>query len=132
MAKISLEVIQPTKSKVKGEYDQVIIPGVDGDFGILENHTPFITKIRPGIMQLFNGKKTDKYAIHDGFVTVDDNKIIVICDVIEQQEEINTKRAESSKNRAEKRLKSTTEEIDFRRAELALKKSLIRLEIGTK
>jgi F-type H+-transporting ATPase subunit epsilon len=130
MAKLTFEVIQPTQSKVQGNYDHIIIPGIDGDFGVSENHTPFITKIRPGIMQLFKGTKIDKYAIHDGFVTVDENKITVVCDLIEHEEEIDKKRAASSQERAEKRLKTTNEEIDFRRAELALKKSLVRLDLG--
>lgn len=130
MSKISLEVIQPTKCKVKDDYDHLIIPGVDGDFGISENHTPFITKIRPGILQLFLGNKLDKYAIHDGFVTVDNNQVTIVCDVIEQKNEINLKRAESSKERAEKRLKTISGEIDFRRAEHALKRSLVRLGLG--
>lgn len=130
MAKILLEVIQPTRCKIRGEFDHVIVPGVDGDFGISENHTPFITKIRPGILQLFQGKKNDRYAIHDGFVTVDNNRVIIVCEVIEHEKEIDLKRAESARQRADKRLKSTAEEIDFRRAEFALKRSLVRLELG--
>ena len=131
MSKIVLEVIQPTQCKVKGEYDHVIIPGVDGDFGILENHTPFITKIRPGILQLYKGKSVEKFAIHDGFVTVDSNMVTIISDVIEKENEIDSKRAESSKNRAEKRLKSAMGDVDFRRAEFALKKALTRLKLLT-
>jgi F-type H+-transporting ATPase subunit epsilon len=130
MAKLALEVFQPTKTKVSGEFDHIIVPGIDGDFGISENHTPFITKIRPGILQLFSGTKIDRYAIHDGFVTVDNNKIVIVCDVIENEKEIDSKRAEASKERAEKRLKASAEEVDFRRAEFALKRSLVRLELG--
>ncbi|MCF7793518.1 MAG: ATP synthase F1 subunit epsilon [Candidatus Cloacimonetes bacterium] len=129
MAKIKLEIIQPVKKKIEGEYDHVIVPGVDGDFGIMENHTPFITKIRPGILQLFNNRSSEEYAVHDGFVTVDDNIVKIVCDVIEHRSEIDKTRAASAKKRAEKRLKSNQEDTDFRRAEFALKRSLVRLEV---
>jgi len=130
MAKIKLEVIKPTQYKIQDEFDHIIIPGVDGDFGVDQDHTAFITKIRPGLLQLYKGKKIVQYAIHDGFVTVEDNHVVIVCDTVEKSSEIDAKRAVSAKERAEKRLKTSGEEIDFRRAEFALKKSLIRLELG--
>ena len=130
MSKIKLTVVQPYQTKVKGDFDHVIIPGVDGDFGIDTGHTSFITKIRPGNMKLYLGKNIEEYAIHDGFVTVENDKVTIVCEIIERDKEINQKRAQDSKERAEKRLKSSSEEIDFRRAEIALKKALVRLGIA--
>jgi len=127
MAKIELEIIRPIKKKITGQYDHVIIPGVEGDFGISEGHTPFITKIRPGIMQCYQGDKMEQYAIHDGFVTVDNDRVKVVCDVMEQDSEIDFNRAEAAKKRAEQRMKSNSKDVDYRRAEFALKRSLIRL-----
>ena len=72
------------------------------------------------------------YAIHDGFVTVENNIIKIVCETIERSSEIKTKRAESSKKRAEKRLKSSTEKTDFRRAEASLKRALVRLSLTKK
>lgn len=132
MDKLHLEVIQPSKIRTSSDFDHIIVPGVDGDFGIDINHTPFITKIRPGILQLYKGNQIEKYAIHDGFVTVENNMIKIICEVVEKTNEINVKRAASSKERAEKRLKSSADDIDFRRAEVSLKRALVRLELGSK
>ncbi len=132
MDKLHLEVIQPSKIRISSDFDHIIIPGVDGDFGIDINHTPFITKIRPGILQLYKGSQIEKYAIHDGFITVENNMIRIICEIIEKANEINVKRANSSKERAEKRLKSSAEDINFRRAEVSLKRALVRLELGSK
>ena len=132
MDKIHLEVIQPIQIKISGEYDHIIIPGVDGDFGVSSEHTPFITKIRSGILHLYKGTKITDYAIHDGFVTVENNIIKIVCETIERSSEIKTKRAESSKKRAEKRLKSSTEKTDFRRAEASLKRALVRLSLTKK
>jgi F-type H+-transporting ATPase subunit epsilon len=130
MAKIKVEVIEPTQYKIQDEFDHIIIPGIDGDFGVDQDHTAFITKIRPGLLQFYKGSKVTQYAIHDGFVTVEDNHVIIVCDTVEKSSEIDFKRASSAKERAEKRLKTSGGEIDFRRAEFALKKSLIRLELG--
>jgi F-type H+-transporting ATPase subunit epsilon len=129
MNKITIEVIQPTKTKISGKYDHIIIPGIDGDFGVDWDHTPFITKIRPGILRLYTEKKIEEYAIHDGFVSVENNKVKIVCEIIEDIPEIDLKRATSSKERAEKRLKSISEDIDFRRAEIALKKALVRISL---
>lgn len=130
MANILVEVIEPKQVRVQGEYDHAVIPGIDGDFGVDLNHTPFITKLRPGMLQLFKDKEISRYAVHDGFVTVENNHIIIVCDTIEKDSEINYKRAEEAKIRAEKRLNSAEDGIDFRRAEFALKKALIRLQLS--
>ena len=131
MSKIHIKVIQPTQIRIDAEYDHIIVPGVDGDFGISFDHTPFITKIRTGVLQLFQNDKSEDFAIHDGFVTVENNVVTIICDTIEKKDEIDIARAKVSKERAEKRLKSSEENINFRRAEASLKKSLVRLELNS-
>jgi len=131
MSKIHIKVIQPTQIRIDAEYDHIIVPGVDGDFGISSDHTPFITKIRTGILQLFKNDISEDFAIHDGFVTVENNVVTIICDTIEKNDEIDIARAKASKERAEKRLKSSEENINFRRAEASLKKALVRLELNS-
>jgi len=131
MSKIHIKVIQPTKIRIDAEYDHIIVPGVDGDFGISFDHTPFITKVRTGVLQLFQNDKSEDFAIHDGFVTVENNIVTIICDTIEKKNEIDIARAKASKERAEKRLKSSEDNINFRRAEASLKKSMVRLELNS-
>ena len=131
MSKIHIKVIQPTKIRIDAEYDHIIVPGVDGDFGISINHTPFITKIRSGVLQLFQNEVCEEYAIHDGFVTVENNIVKIVCDTIEKKNEIDIAIAKASKERAERRLKSSEEKVNFRRAEASLKKALIRLELNS-
>ena len=128
MAKVHLEVLQPTTTKIDGDFDHVIIPGIDGDFGVYPDHTPFITQIRQGILRVFNDDTEEKYAIHDGFVTVENSKVNIVCEVIEKASEIDEKRAKAALERAEQRMKSTNENINFRRAEASLKRALARLE----
>ncbi len=111
MSKIKIEVLQPNKIKIKDEYDHVIVPGTEGDFGVSEEHTPFITKMRPGILKLYKGNQEERYAIHDGFVTVENNVVTIVCDTIEKEDELIMPEPKHLKNRAEKRLKSAEEKI---------------------
>jgi len=69
------------------------------------------------------------YAIHDGFVTVESDVVKIVCDVIEEEAEIDVDRAQDAKLRAEKRLQGEKSDVDFRRAEFALKRAITRLEI---
>lgn len=132
MGKVNLKIVQPHKIFIDSDYDQVIVPGVDGDFGVLEGHTPFVTQIRPGIITLINGGDSQECVIHDGFVTVENNKVTIICETVEKTDQIDINRAKQAKERAEKRLKTQKENIDYRRAEFALKRALARLEIAGK
>ena len=130
MDKIHLEVIQPTQTKITTTCEHVIVPGIDGDFGVDFDHTSFATLIRPGILRLYKGEALTEYAIHDGFVTVENNKITIICETIESFQNLDMLRAKKAKERAEKRLKSAGKNIDYRRAEASLKRSIVRLSIN--
>lgn len=129
MSKIHIKVIQPDQIRIDKDFDHIIVPGVDGDFGISLDHTPFITKLRSGVLQLFQNESIQEYALHDGFVTVENNNVVIVCDTIEAKDDIDVVRARSAKERAEKRLKSSDENVNFRRAESSLKRALIRLEL---
>ena len=128
MSKIHIEIVRPSGKKLDTLVDTVIVPGVDGDFEIMVNHTPFITKVRPGTLITNNEGKEEKYAIHDGFITVENNEIIIISETIESKNEIDISRAEAAKERAEKRLFGDKKDnVDFRRAEIALHRAIARI-----
>lgn len=130
MEKLDLKIIKPQETVLEDSFEHIIIPGKAGDFGIYPGHTPFISVIRPGILELYNGENVDKYALHDGYVTVENDQVTILCEVIEHKDQIDIKRAQSAKKRAEDRIKSGKEDIDFRRAEIALKRALARLDIS--
>jgi F-type H+-transporting ATPase subunit epsilon len=70
------------------------------------------------------------WAISGGFLEVQPDRIIVLADTAERDDEIDLARAEEAKKRAEERLKERTASIDVSRAEAALQRSLIRLQVG--
>lgn len=127
MDKIRLEVLQPFRKKVDEGFDHLILPGVDGDFGIMPEHTAAITQLRPGVITGWQGDEKRKWAVHDGFVSVENNHVRIVCEVIEEASEIDIKRAEDAKQRAERRLKVQEKDTDFRRAEAALHRAMTRI-----
>ena len=132
MSNLRLQIIMPERIKIDEMIDLVVLPGVDGDFEILEGHAPFITKLRTGVMRIEKKGKSEYYALHDGFISVENNHVVILSETCEGKSEINQERAKSAKERAEKRMttKTTDSDIDFRRAEAALKKALTRIQIA--
>jgi len=125
---LHLEVVTPNRLVVDDHVEAVIVPGEDGELGILYNHTPLVAALTIGIMRYGqkNGPKK-VVAITGGFVEVVDNKVTVLADAAELAEEIDVLRAEAAKERAERRLRRYSEGIDFDRAQLALRRAINRL-----
>jgi len=128
MGKLHVQLVMPQEKLLDGNYDKVLVPGIEGNFEILENHSPFITQLRPGTIFVTNDDIHESFAIHDGFVTVEDNHVLILCEDCEAKDKINYERALASKKRAEKRIADITNtSIDFRRAEAALKRAVARI-----
>ncbi|OQY40211.1 MAG: ATP synthase F1 subunit epsilon [Candidatus Cloacimonetes bacterium 4572_65] len=127
---VKIKVILPQGVKIDKECDSVTIPGLDGDFAVLEGHTSMISILRPGVMTIDIKKNSDNYAMHDGFVTIEDNLVTVVCERMETKTEIDKERTDKALDRAKKRLADVnSKEIDFRRAELSLRRALTRITV---
>ena len=133
MANIRLDVVTAERAVYSDDVDIVIAPGVEGQLGILPNHTPLMTLLQPG--ELIARKGTEEYslAVSGGFLEVRPDRVIVLADSAERAEEIDIARAEEAKQRAEQRLEeSYVPAVDAARAEAALRRSLIRLKVATR
>ena len=129
MAKIQVKIVMPQKCKFEAMTDNVILPGIEGDFEVLAGHTPFITKLRTGSLYINNDTENHVFAIHDGFVSVEGDKVNILCEACEGKDEIDVPRAEEAKSRAEKRMTHSNEEgVDYRRAEASLRRALTRIQ----
>ena len=95
----------------------------------LAGHMPLIGSLDYAPMHLVKNGKLENYAVHGGAINVTKEKVIVICNAIESADEIDKNRALAAKERAEKRLKEKDPNIDLKRAQLALQRSLIRLMV---
>src|SRR5215470_1026628 len=128
--KLNLEVITPEKLALREQVDEVVVPGVNGELGILPDHTPLISQLKTGILSYRQGAQNTRMHVSGGFVEVADDRVSVLSDVAEKPEEIDVERALRAKDRAERRLGSRGEDVDFPRAELKLQRAMIRIQLG--
>ena len=78
----TFELIKPNREIISGEFEMVVVPGEDGDFGVLPNHSNLISQIRPGILKIYKNNKIDKsFFIYNGFAEVSNNKLIVLSEI---------------------------------------------------
>jgi F-type H+-transporting ATPase subunit epsilon len=129
MKKLLVEIITPNKIGYKGEVISITAPGTKGNFQILYNHAPIISSLEIGeIIIEANDSEKEYFATSGGTIEVVNNKVIVLAETFERTKDIDVKRAEEARIRAEERLKKKREEkIDEFRAELALKRAINRL-----
>jgi F-type H+-transporting ATPase subunit epsilon len=131
MATIRLDVVTAERVVYTDDVDIVIVPGIEGQLGILPHHSPLMTMLQPG--ELIARKSSEEFslAISGGFLEVRPDRIIVLADSAERADDIDITRAEEAKKRAEQRLEEKyVPETDGARAEAALRRSLIRLRVA--
>ena len=131
--KLELEVVTPDRLVASESVDIVMAMGALGEFGILPGHIPFLTPLQPGELRYRKGSQLEYMAVTGGFAEISNNKVTVLAEAAEKAREIDIDRAKRAKERAEKRLaQAKTEDVDYTRAEMALKRSLLRLRIAEK
>jgi len=128
--KLNLEVITPEKLALREQVDEVVVPGGGGELGILPNHTPLISQLKTGVLSYRQGAENKRMHVSGGFVEVTSDRVSVLSDVAERPDEIDVERAQRAKDRAERRLTSQGEDIDFNRAELKLQRAMIRIQLA--
>jgi F-type H+-transporting ATPase subunit epsilon len=134
MEQLFLEVVTPEKVLVSRDVDSVIMPGTEGEFGVLPGHILFLSAIEPGELRYTSGSEKMFFAVMSGFAEVSQNKVSVLVDAAEKATDIDVERARNAIDRARERLEKDRgrEDIDFFRAETALKRAIIRLKVAEK
>jgi F-type H+-transporting ATPase subunit epsilon len=127
-----LEIVTPEKMVVRDAAEEMQIPGKNGYLGILPGHAPLVTELAVGEISYRKGSQTFYLAVAWGFAEVLPDKVTILAETCERPAEINTKRAQDSKQRAEQRLKSGSTDVDYDRAEAALQRADTRLEVAVK
>jgi len=92
MATFHFDLVSPEKLAFSGEVDQVDIPGVEGDFGVLAGHAPVIAAIRPGILTVFIGTNREQIVVSGGVAEVSVKGITVLADIATSLEELDRAR----------------------------------------
>lgn len=129
--RLTLEIATPTRLVVSEQVDEVVAPGVEGYFGVLPGHAPFLTTLGVGELTYRTGREEFHLAVADGFCEVRNDKVIVLADTAELPEEIDRERAERARERAERRLTGRSpDDVDYARAAAALARALARLQVA--
>ena len=82
---LHFELVTPAKLVRSEDVHMVVVPGAEGEFGVLEGHAPFMSTIRDGIVQVFKaeGGTAEEIAVEGGFAEVGDNGLTVLAEKVE-------------------------------------------------
>jgi len=126
-----LEVVTPDRLVLSTQAEVVVCPGAEGQFGVLPGHIPFLSALEIGEMYYKAGGKTEYLAVSGGFAEVTGEKVTIVAESAEVGREIDVERAKRALERAEKRIAAgKTAEIDWARAEAAMRRSLMRMKVA--
>ncbi len=129
--KLMLEVVTPQKAVVSETVNSVVAPGTEGEFGALKGHTTFLTSLKVGTLKYTDVSGKEKLLfVNGGFAEVLPDKVTILAESAERQQDIDVVRAQAARERAEQRLANRAAGIDLLRAELALRRALHRLKVA--
>ncbi|WP_298067706.1 F0F1 ATP synthase subunit epsilon [uncultured Mailhella sp.] len=130
MATLRLDIVTPDRVVLGADVDYVGAAGVDGQFGVLPDHSPLLSALKIGDLYYRQGGEVKWAFVSGGFAEVSENKVTVLAEAAELAADIDVDRAEQAKARAEKRLKAPEPDTDTARAELALTRAIARLRVA--
>jgi len=127
---IHCEIVSQDRKVFEGDADIVVLPGTDGEMGILPHHAPLLTTLKIGIIKVRSGGKEEIFTIAGGVAEVQPDVVTVLADAAENVQEIDVARAEAARKRAEEILaKGVPHDSDaYLKMEAALRKSNLRLD----
>ncbi|MFZ2224250.1 MAG: F0F1 ATP synthase subunit epsilon [Candidatus Deferrimicrobium sp.] len=131
MATIRLELVTPERLVLSEEVDEVVLPGYEGEFGVLPGHTQFLAILNIGIMRYRIAAAMVKLALGGGFAEVTHDRVVVMADTAERADEIDVERAQRARDRAEARLKELSlDDETYAKAYAELQRALVRMAAG--
>lgn len=130
---IDLEIVTPERKVLSVQAKEVVVPGIEGYFGVLPGHAPFLTRLGIGAISYKDGQGTHLLAAADGLVEVLGNRVTVLALLCETATEIDIERAREAKRRAEEAMKEAAKlsDQDMLMIEASLKRALIRLQVAS-
>jgi F-type H+-transporting ATPase subunit epsilon len=122
--KVQFELVSPERLLVSQAVDMVVVPGSEGDFGVLPGHAPFISTVRPGVIEVYEGNTvTERIFVAGGFAEVSNDRCTVLAEQASPLTDVN--RAE-----VEGELRSLNEELAASRDEAERAAIATRIEVA--
>ena len=127
---IRCEIVSQDRKVFEGDADVVVLPGSEGEMGILPRHAPLLTTLKFGIITVRSQGKEEHFAVAGGVAEIQPDLVTILADAAENVEEIDITRADAARKRAEEILaKGVPADTDaYLAMEAALKRSNLRLE----
>ena len=133
MPKLSVEIVTAERQVfAEDEVDMVVAPGSEGVLGILPRHAALLTTLKPGAIRIKKAGNESAMAVGGGFLQVHNDRVLILADTAEREEEIDEARAEEARRRAEQALQDATRggsSIQVEAARAALQREMVRLNL---
>jgi F-type H+-transporting ATPase subunit epsilon len=129
---IDLTIVTPERSVVHEQVDELEIPGSNGYFGVLPGHAPLFSELNIGEVGYRQDTQWSYVSVAWGFVEVLPNQVRILAETAERAQEIDVDRATRAKQRAEQRIAKGGEDVDYKRAMIALERALIRIQVASR
>ena len=127
---IRCEIVSQDRIVLQDDVDMVVLPGADGDMGILPHHTPVLSLLKYGVITVRKSGVEQYFTVAGGVAEVQPDQVTVLADSAENVQEIDIQRAEAARKRAEESIKhsGTRESDEFLALQAALRRSTLRLD----
>ncbi len=131
MATLRLEIVTPDRLAFEGDVESVVIPGTEGELGVLPMHIPLMTQIKPGELVIMKNGKKDYLAVGEGFATVTQERVNILTDMAIEWQRIDETAAEAAIERAKSTLagKHDLSEEEVASVQASLLKSIAQLHV---
>jgi len=130
--KFKTEIVTPEKLVFSEEIESLVIPAERGYLGVLAGHAPLLCTLQPGEIRIKGDRGEQHFSTSGGFMEVTPGKAVLLTESAEEASEIDVKRAEESKKRAQDRLAAAAKDVDKERARAALERAQNRLRLAQK
>ena len=127
---LTLEIVTAERIVYSEEVDTLVAPGIEGELGILPNHSPLLTIMQPGEIRVDKDGEETYIAVSGGFLEVIGNEATILADTAERSEEIDESRAQAAIDRAQERIDAAGPNINLPRAVMSIRRSRARLKVA--
>ncbi len=127
---LRLEIVTPEQKTYSDDVDSVVIPGVEGELGVLPQHVPLLTQLLPGELRVLKDGEELRLAVGEGFVEISAGKVAVLTDMAVRESDIDESAAEEAVRRAEQAmLEDKLSEEEYATVKASLQKSLAQIRV---
>lgn len=130
---LTLELVTPAKQVLSEKVEEITAPGTMGQFGVLPGHTPMLTTLEVGELCYRKDGQTYYVAVNWGYVEIEDDKVTILVETAEIEDEIDLERARAALGRAEKALAEiSAEEKEYLVMQQALARAMARIQVASR